>query len=133
MILAVIGVVAAIVFVLGMILAVAAGFQAYGRYQRLADERNQIQVNDIQIAQTEQLVKVEQQRAQIRIADAQGVAQAQQIINQTLTPLYLQHEAIQAETQMVNSPNHTVIYIPVGNNGIPIVSTVDPQAAANNK
>ena len=52
-----------------------------------------------------------------------GIAQAQEIINTTLTENYLQHEAINAQRAMANSPNHTTVYIPVGSNGIPIVYT----------
>ena len=59
--------------------------------------------------------------AEIRIEEAKGIAQAQKIINATLTPNYLQHEAIQAQNEMANSPNHTTVYIPVGANGIPLV------------
>lgn len=99
----------------------------YTRYQRLQNENNQTRVNDIQIAQTQQLVHVHQQQAQIRIVDAQGLAQAQKIIADSLTPAYLQYEAIDAQRQEVSSPNHTIIYIPSGQNGIPIVSTVPQQ------
>lgn len=105
----------------------AHGLRNYSRGQKLADERNQVQVNDIQISQTQQLVQVQKQKAQIKIEEAKGIAEAQRIINQSLTPLYLQHEAIQAQEAMANSPNHTTIYIPSGQNGIPLVSTVNPQ------
>lgn len=103
------------------------GLPSYGRYQRLANERNQTTVNDIQIAQTAQLVKVEQQKAQIRITDAEGIAKSQQIIANSLTNQYLQYEAIEAQKAEIGSQNHTIIYIPSGNNGIPLVSTVNPQ------
>jgi regulator of protease activity HflC (stomatin/prohibitin superfamily) len=59
--------------------------------------------------------------AEIRVEEAKGIAQAQKIINATLTPNYLQHEAINAQVKMADSPNHTTVYIPVGNNGIPMV------------
>lgn len=62
--------------------------------------------------------------AEIRIEEARGIAQAQKIINETLTPNYLQHEAIQAQLKMAESPNHTTVYIPVGTNGIPLIQTV---------
>ncbi len=101
------------------------GVPVYGRYQVRANAANEIQVNELRIQQTEQLVQVEKQKAQIRIVDAEGIAKSQQIINATLTDRYLQHEAIQAQQQMANSPNHTTIYIPSGNNGIPLVKTVD--------
>ena len=59
--------------------------------------------------------------AEIRVEEAKGIAQAQKIINATLTPNYLQHEAINAQVKMADSPNHTTVYIPVGTNGIPMV------------
>ena len=52
------------------------------------------------------------------------ISKAQEIINKTLTPEYLQHEAIQAQMKMANSPNHTTVYIPSGDNGIPVVRTI---------
>ena len=105
----------------------AFGIPAYSRYQRLANERNQTTVNDIQIAQTAQLVKVQQQKAQIQVAQAQGIAESQKIIANTLTPAYLQYEAIDAQKSEANSQNHTVICVPSGDNGIPLVQTVNPQ------
>ena len=62
--------------------------------------------------------------AQIRIEEAKGIAEAQKIINATLTQNYLQHEAINAQLKMASSPNHTTVYIPSGANGIPIVGTL---------
>ncbi len=61
--------------------------------------------------------------AEIRIEEAKGIAEAQRIINETLSPNYLQHEAIGAQLAMASSPNHTTVYIPVGNNGLPLVHT----------
>jgi hypothetical protein len=124
------GLVIAAVLVLGLVLW---GVPVYNRYQTRANEANKILVNELQIRQTEQLVQVERQKAQIRIVDAEGIAKSQQIINATLTDRYLQHEAIQAQQQMANSPNHTTIYIPSGNNGIPLVKTVDDVAAPQEK
>jgi hypothetical protein len=103
------------------------GLPVYNRYQVRANEANQIQVNELKIQQTAQLVQVEKQKAEIRIVDAEGIARSQQIINATLTDRYLQHEAIEAQMSMANSPNHTTIYIPSGQNGIPLVKTVDEQ------
>ena len=54
-----------------------------------------------------------------------AVSAAQKLINATLTDKYLQHEAIKAQEKMAGSPNHTQIYIPVGQNGIPIVKTLE--------
>lgn len=106
--------------VLGML-----GCPTYDRYQARMDAKNQVQINETTIQQTAQLVQVEKQKADIRVVDAEGIAKAQQIINATLTDRYLQHEAIQAQMSMANSPNHTTIYIPSGQNGIPVVRTVN--------
>lgn len=65
--------------------------------------------------------QIAQRDAEIRIEEAKGIAEAQRIINATLTPNYLQHESIRAQEQMAASPNHTTVYIPVGTNGLPLV------------
>jgi regulator of protease activity HflC (stomatin/prohibitin superfamily) len=65
--------------------------------------------------------------AEIRVEEAKGIATAQRIINETLTPNYLQHEAIGAQLKMADAPNHTTVYIPVGNNGLPLVHTPSPR------
>jgi hypothetical protein len=62
--------------------------------------------------------------AEIRIEEARGIAEAQKIINSTLSLKYLQHEAILAQRAMADSPNHTTVYIPSGANGIPLVKTL---------
>ena len=101
------------------------GVPEFFRYQKRAEARNEVQVNEIKIKQQEQLIQVEKQKADIRVQEALGISKAQSIINATLTDQYLQHEAIQAQEKMASSPNHTQIYIPVGTNGIPLVKTVD--------
>jgi regulator of protease activity HflC (stomatin/prohibitin superfamily) len=68
--------------------------------------------------------KIAKRDAEIRIEEAKGIAEAQRIINTTLTANYLQHEAINAQLKMAASPNHTTVYIPSGMNGIPLVKTV---------
>jgi len=67
--------------------------------------------------------EIAQKDAEIKVEEAKGIAEAQRIINQTLTTNYLQHEAIKAQERMAGSPNHTTVYIPVGPNGIPVVYT----------
>jgi hypothetical protein len=52
-------------------------FPAYGRYQARAEAENQVAVNNIRIQQTAQLVQVEKQKADIRIAEANGIAESQ--------------------------------------------------------
>jgi regulator of protease activity HflC (stomatin/prohibitin superfamily) len=64
-----------------------------------------------------------------RIIEAEGIAQATQIISQRLTGAYLQYEAIKAQQATINSPNHTTIYIPVGPMGVPIVGNLNVSPA----
>ena len=67
----------------------------------------------------------ESQEADRKVIEAKGIAEAQGIINKTLTAAYLQHEAIKAQMMMANSPNHTTVYIPSGDSGIPLVRVVN--------
>ena len=76
------------------------------------------------LEQTTIEIQTAKAKAQIREADADGIAKAMDTINQKLTPLYVQYEAIQAQQKMVNSPNHTEVYIPVGPMGVPVVGTM---------
>lgn len=68
-----------------------------------------------------------------RTIEADGIAKAMDTIQTKLTPMYLQHEAIEAQKAMVGSPNHTTIYIPVGNNGVPLVGNLDLSAKPGEK
>jgi len=111
----------AVVLLVGVMFALP----MFGRYQTLQNEKNLVQVNEIRIQQQEQLIQVEKQKAEIRIVEAGGIAESQRIINATLTDKYLQHEAIQSQEKLADSPNHTTVYIPSGQNGLPLVKTVD--------
>lgn len=52
------------------------------------------------------------QQAEIRVTEAQGLADAQEIIQATLTPAYLQYQYIQALLAVVDSPNNSVLVLP---------------------
>ncbi|WP_293264701.1 SPFH domain-containing protein [Neptunomonas sp.] len=73
------------------------------------------------LSEKETQKEIARKDAEIRVEEAKGIAQAQKIINTTLTTNYLQHEAINAQLKMAESPNHTTVYIPVGTNGIPLI------------
>jgi regulator of protease activity HflC (stomatin/prohibitin superfamily) len=70
-------------------------------------------------------IEIAKQDAVRRVEEAKGIAEAQAIINASLTDRYLQHEAIKAQEKMASSPNHTTIYVPSGTNGIPLIRTVN--------
>jgi len=73
-------------------------------------------------------IEIERKERTKREVQAQGIANAMQIIRGQLNGMYIQHEAIEAQKAMVNSPNHTVVYIPVGPMGVPITATMDAAA-----
>jgi len=73
-------------------------------------------------------IEIAKREKEKRIIEAEGIAQATQIISQRLTGAYLQYEAIKAQQETVNSPNHTTIYIPVGPMGVPIVGNLNESA-----
>lgn len=76
-------------------------------------------------------IEIEEKERQKRVIQSRGIAEAMEIIRQQLTNQYLQHEAIEAQKAMVNSPNNTVVYIPVGNMGVPLVGTLEMPKATN--
>ena len=68
-------------------------------------------------------IEIERKERTKREVQAQGIANATAIIRGQLNPMYIQHEAIEAQKAMVGSPNHTVVYIPVGPMGVPLTGT----------
>jgi regulator of protease activity HflC (stomatin/prohibitin superfamily) len=68
-------------------------------------------------------IEIERKERVKREVQAQGIANAMQIIRGQLSPMYVQHEAIEAQKAMVGSPNHTTVYIPVGPMGVPLTGT----------
>ncbi len=78
-----------------------------------------------ELLQRDTSISISRKDAERRLIDAEGIAKSMDVVQQKLTPLYIQHEAIEAQKAMVGSPNHTTVYIPVGNNGVPLVGTFD--------
>jgi hypothetical protein len=124
---------------IGIIMGAVAGFKAFGRYQSVTDAKNaatvarikasnDVTVTAIQIKNQQQRVKVAQQQAQIRFENAKGIRESQDEIAKTLTPLYVQFEMTEALKEIAKSgKNSSVVYIPSGANGVPLVSGVQGQ------
>lgn len=62
-------------------------------------------------------LNIERKDAEIKIVEAEGLAESQRIINESLTPAYLQHEAIEAYKDLANSNNTTFIIMPTSTEG----------------
>jgi regulator of protease activity HflC (stomatin/prohibitin superfamily) len=97
-----------------------------GNVQYPAEVSNAV---SLKLAATQELlrkdteIEIERKERTKREVQAQGIANAMQIIKGQLSDLYIQHEAIEAQKLMVGSPNHTVVYIPVGPMGVPLTGT----------
>ena len=128
----VVAVTLAIVIFVALIFGGVTGCKSYNRWQKREDAHNKVQVTHIEIEKAEEEAKVNKAQikateaeAEKRVAEAVGIKKAQVEINKTLTPLYVQHEYVQAlEKGHVQST-----MIPVGPNGIPIVGAIDPNGS----
>ena len=99
---------------------IGAIYKTYSRYQKRADEENDVKVLSIQVKGQQQRVRIAKQKAEIRLADAVGIRKAQDEINETLTPFYLTHEYIQA----LRDSHASTVYIPTDpSTGLPVVTT----------
>ena len=65
--------------------------------------------------------KIAEKDAEIKIIEAKGQQTAQRIIDSTLTPTYLQYRALDIQKALVNSSNASFFFVPVGQNGLPII------------
>lgn len=127
---------------IGLIVGGIAGFSAFGRSQDRADAsnnakialvkaNNNVQVTQIEIQNQEQQIQVTKQQAEIRYQEAVGIRKAQDEVSKTLTPLYVQMEYAKALEQIATSgKNNSVIYIPTGPGGVPIVTNSSPAPTA---
>ena len=78
-------------------------------------------------------IEIERKERTKREVQAAGIANAMQIIRGQLSELYIQHEAIEAQKMMVNSPNHTTVYIPVGPMGVPLTGTFPARGGGSDR
>lgn len=106
-----------------------AGYKSFNRYQKRADANNAVKVTNINIRKAEQQARIVhaqnaaiKAKAEQRVIEAEGIRKAQDLISETLTPLYVQHEAIKAQE---NDRRGDRTYIPVGPQGVPVVADVN--------
>ena len=101
--------------------SVVVGNVQYPEEVATAVSRKLAATQELQRKDTE--IEIERKERTKREVQAEGIANAMQIIRGQLSAMYIQHEAIESQKQMVNSQNHTVVYIPVGAMGVPITGT----------
>lgn len=111
-----------------VITSVVVGNVQYPEEVSNAVSRKLAATQELQRKDTE--IEIERKERTKREVQAQGIANAMQIIRGQLSALYIQHEAIESQKLMVNSPNHTVVYIPSGAMGVPLTGTMIADAPA---
>lgn len=74
-------------------------------------------------------VRIADEMAKVKVAESKGIAEAQRIINESLTANYLRHEYVQALIECSRQPNTTIIYVPLGSDGLPLVQDVSVESA----
>ena len=138
-----VGVVFAIIVVIAFVffgsVAGCGAFKNWQRGQARANAENSVKITHILIQKAQQQADINyaeiaatKAEAQKRYQEAVGIRRAQDEISRTLTPLYIQHEAIQAEEQIATSgSNNTVVYVPSGNQGVPLVQNATNPSAAH--
>lgn len=124
-----------VILCLALCIALLAGFKSFSRYQKRADANNAVKVTNINIRKAEQQARIVhaqnaavRARAEQRVLEAEGIRKAQDLISKTLTPLYVQHEAIKAQE---NDRQGDRTYIPVGPQGVPVVANVNGDRVAS--
>lgn len=71
-------------------------------------------------------LQIAQKQIEIGIAEAQGIADSQQVIRTTLDPLFLQFEALRAIEDMAGHPNTTFLMFPTNKSGnAPVIMMPD--------
>jgi regulator of protease activity HflC (stomatin/prohibitin superfamily) len=66
--------------------------------------------------------EIAKKEAEVKITEAHGIAEANRIINQSLTREYLQHEANQALVEFARKGNTNTVILPAGTNIAPLVN-----------
>lgn len=118
--------------IVGLFFGLGALGKTYSRYQKRQDANNQVKVTEIMVQKAQQQARVNYAQIQATKAEAEkryqesiGIRRAQDEISSTLTPLYVQHEAIQAQKAATQDGN-AQIYIPSGDQGVPLVRNIAP-------
>ncbi len=92
--------------------------QAPPRVREAIEEKLQ---REQQVAAERFQTEIIQERAKQKVEEAKGIAEAQRIISQGLTPEYLTFFYIQ---QLTNMPQGTVVYVPT-EGGIPLIRSLE--------
>lgn len=102
----------------------------YKRTQARKNAVNRVAINNTKIQFYNQQEGIERKRAEIRVIHAIGIRKAQDEIQATLTPLYVQFEMVSALREIAASGrNNSVVFVPTSpGGGLPIIPGVTERA-----
>ena len=80
-----------------------------------------------QLETTKQRIAIAEAEAQVEVKKAEGIARANQIINQSLTREYLQHESNLALQKFADKGGTTTVVIPANMQTAPLISIGNPK------
>jgi len=118
-------------FILGVIGGIMFGIPQYQVWRRAKAGQAQLSEAEfskkVQIEQAKADLESAKLWAQAEIERAKGLRKSIEIISGGLKDNreYIQYLAIQAQMKMAESQNHSTIYIPVGNLGIPLIKEIE--------
>jgi len=75
-------------------------------------------------------MQIARQEAEIRVIEADGIRRSQEIINKTLSPIYVQHELVKSLSDLATHPGNVIYFVPTDENGMPRVSPVKEISAS---
>lgn len=80
-------------------------------------------------------LEIAKKEAQIKVEEAKGIAESQKIINKTLTPAYLQHEAIITTEKLAKEGKMNFYFVPTSPSGMgmPLVLNNSPVKPSTTK
>jgi hypothetical protein len=113
-----------VVFLVFMVMYVA--YKPIHRYQLRADASNKVKVTDRLVRVRQAQINVERAEAKVQEQIGRGQKLQNEQIAKKLTPLFVQYAMVKALEQIATSgKNNSLVFIPVGANGIPLVSNTN--------
>jgi hypothetical protein len=119
------------VILIGMVFLLVFGIGACNNWQRgqaVKNTQNKIKIATKNLALYDLQIKQARKQAQVKKEVAIGQKLANEQISRRLTPLFVQYEMIEALKAIAASgKNNSVIYIPSGANGVPLIAPTGQQ------
>ena len=92
--------------------------------EKISEAAAEKQANRQRLEAKTTLLEIAHKDAEIAAANAKGIRDSQDIINQTLSPLYVSHEMIKAMEAIASKQGNIIMIVPTGPNGVPVFNNL---------